>query len=296
MVATCNVALPQCQEIVTEPKVGAEKHKAGTDAETVAAAAGDGVLAYEGFTEHCYRLLFAHENHFPGNEPAVVTIPPSGVIETSCIATATEGNGLIAYGYPQSLDHNMASKKVEVVGSPLNGMMYSETPFVANRTDGSLCLVHTWPTSYNDAFKSSFKISACNPNVDKFIPQAVTEFEECMVRLFGDEARRVPVVFCQKATLNASPAYVGKAEKLIELLTRHPEIMQELSILKVSGHLSFVAAGKDGDGTQFEVDFSMTEGQVYVMYQKCGWEIMGCVKEIRQFMYESEFNEPPRFL
>ncbi len=102
--------LPQCQEIVTAPNVDAEKDKAGTDTETMAAAAGDRVLVYEGFTEHCYRLLFAHENHFPGNEPAVVTIPPSGAIETSCIATAAEGNGLIVYGYPQSLDHNMASK------------------------------------------------------------------------------------------------------------------------------------------------------------------------------------------
>lgn len=264
------------------------------------AAAADKVIQYEGYRENTYRLLFPHEDTdtSEGQTHPLITILPSGLVETSEEFECKKGQALFAYRFPQSLEAGKAQGKVEKAESTLNGTPYFSTPFVWDRGDGTICLVQTWSTCYNEKFKSDFKIWDSNPNTKKFDPQAVTEFEECMARLFGrDASKKQKVLFCHKTLDNVGLVYRGKAEKLIELLKNHPDKMENLAIKNVSSDgLSFVAAGKDGDGGQFEETFTMAPGEEYVMYKKVGWDTMGCVKPTDQFLQESEFLGLPRQL
>lgn len=285
--------VPPSPQSASSPTDHAEEaHKAAAEREAV------GVSAYEAFTEHTYRLVFPHEDHFAAKtpEPPLLTILESGVIESVKILRCEKGKGLIAYSFRQSLDDKTAHTKVEA-DSPLKGAEYCETPFVSKREDGTFCLVQTWPTSYNEKFKADFKIFSSNPDPKKFDPQAVTEFKECMERLFGEDASSLPVLFCHKSLVNVGPIFLGKAENLIELLERYPEKMQELAIKEVSSKsLSFVSDGIDGKGKRFEKTFTMAPLDDYVMYKKVGWETMGCVKPKEQFLRESEFTGLPRQL
>ena len=284
--------VPPSPQSASSPADRAEgAQKAAAEPEAV------GVSAYEAFTEHTYRLVFPHEDHFAKTpEPPLLTILESGVIESVKILRCQKGKGLIAYGFRQSLDDKTAHTKVEA-DSPLKGAEYCETPFVSKREDGTFCLVQTWPVSYNEKFKTDFKIFSSNPDPKKFDPQAVTEFKECMQRLFGEDASRLPVLFCHKSLVNVGPIFLGKAENLIELLERYPEKMQELAIKEVSSKsLSFVSDGIDGEGKRFEKTFTMAALDDYVMYKKVGWETLGCVKPKEQFLRESEFAGLPRQL
>jgi len=223
----------------------------------------------------------------------LLTILESGVIETAKIVKCEKERGLIAYSFPQSLDGKTAHTKVEA-DSPLMGTEYCDTNFVSKRKDGTFCLVQTWPTTYNEKFKADFKISNSNPDETKFVPQAVTEFKECMERLFGmDATKELPVLFCHKALVNEGPTYLGKAEKLIELLMKDNKKMEELAIKEVdAGSLSFVAIVTDGKGKQGTKKFTMAPQDEYVMYKKVGWETMGCVKPKSQFLGEADLGLP----
>ena len=90
---------------------------------------------------------------------------------------------LICYPYPQTIGADVAA--------PFLG-----TPFVWERADGSLAVVQTWPTNYNDKFKAEFEISATNPDPSVYSAQAAAEFEKACTALFPPAA----------ATRAASPA------------------------------------------------------------------------------------------
>jgi len=87
-----------------------------------------GVTKYKGFQEHAYRLLFPYEDKFPDKEPHLLTILPSGVIETTKILAPEEERGLIAYTFSQKIDEKeMRGKVAEAEDSNWKGQKYTDT-------------------------------------------------------------------------------------------------------------------------------------------------------------------------
>jgi len=262
-----------------------------------------GCCIYPGFTEHAYRLVFPFEDHFAPNAPHLLTVMPSGVVETNTSLEPEKEEALIAFTYPQSISDNLAESLVSCkpegnVGdtAPVDssGRILRDTAFVWRREDGTNALVQTWPTTVNEQFRKTFEISeGTNPDSEKFQPQAVSEFQETMVRLFGSAASNHPVLFCHKKTENTSPAVVGTSEEVIAHLGENPELMRKLAIHSVDREsLSFVSDGTDGDGNKFEKHFTMTKGEQCVLYRKMGWDTMGCTKPLAQFLRDAELHQP----
>jgi len=71
-------------------------------------------------------------------------------------------------------------------------------------------------------------------------------------------------------------------------------MMQELTILSIDSEgLGFVPDGTEGDGKKFEKHLSLTPGEQTVVYQKIGWDTMGCTKPLNQFIRDAELHRPP---
>jgi len=228
---------------------------------------------------------------------------PSGVVETNTMLEPKKEEALIAFTYPQSISDELAESPVlfKLDGNvddnaPMDssGRILRDTSFVWCREDGTNALVQTWPTTINDKFRKTFEISeGTNPDSNKFQPQAVSEFQETMVRLFGPAAANRPTLFCHKKTENTSPAVVGTTEEVLVHLSENPELMRKLAILSVDREgLSFVSDGTDGDGNKFEKHFTMTEGEQCVVYRKIGWDTMGCTTPLQQFLRDAELHQP----
>jgi len=115
---------------------------------------GEEVCIYPGFTEHAYRLVFPFEDHFAPDAPQLLTVTPSGVVETKKMLKPKKGAGLIAYTYPQSISDELAEAPVthQVDGSSMNGSgcALRDTAFVWRRKDGTNALIQTCPTALND--------------------------------------------------------------------------------------------------------------------------------------------------
>jgi len=213
-------------------------------------------------------------------------------------------DALIAFTYPQNISDELADSPVsyKADGSaddnvPMDSspQILRDTAFVWRREDGTNALVQTWPTTLNENFRKTFGIfEGTNPESEKFMPQAVSEFQEAMVRLFGPTAAKCPILFCHKKTVNSSPAVVGVGEEVLAHVKRHPELMHELAILSIDNEgLGFVADGTSGDGTKFEKHFTLTPGEQSVVYRKAGWDTMGCIKPLHQFLRDAELHETP---
>jgi len=213
-----------------------------------------------------------------------------------------EEKGLITFAYPQNISHEAAELPLP---QPQDGNVDSscamdgkgrklrETPFVWRREDGTNALVQTWPTNINEKFCKDFEISeGVNPDSTKFLPQAVSEFKEAMVKLFGLAASSCPVWFCHKQLTSASPAVVGFSEHVLAHVSEHPELIRELSIASIDTEgLGFVADGSNGKGEKFEKHFRLTPGEECVLYRKTGWDTMGCTKPLHQFLSDAELHE-----
>jgi len=261
------------------------------------------LCVYPGFTEHAYRLVFLFEDHFAPDIPQLLTVMPSGVVETNTMLEPQKQEALVAFTYPQSISDELAESPVlfkpdgnvdDNAPADSIGRILRDTPFVWRREDGTNTLVQTWPTTVNDKFRKTFEISeGKNPDSKKFQPQAVSEFQEAMVRLFGPAAANRPILFCHKKTENTSPAVMGTSEEVLAHLSEHPELKCKLAILSVDREgLSFVSDGTDGDGNKFEKHFTMTEGEQCVVYRKMGWDTMGCTKPLQQFLCDAELYQP----
>jgi len=258
---------------------------------------------YPGFTEHAYRLVFPFEDHFAPDILQLLTVMPSGVVETKAMLEPQKEGALIAFTYPQSISDEVAESPVlfkpdgnvdDIAPMDSSGRILRDTPFVWRRKDGTNALVQTWPTTVNEQFRNTFEISkGTNPNSNIFQPQAVSEFQETMVRLFGPAAANHSVLFCHKKTENTSPAVVGTSEEVLAHLAENPVLMRKLAILSVDREgVSFVSDGTDGDGNKFEKHFTMTEGEQCVVYRKIGWDTMGCTKPLQQFLRDAELHQP----
>eukprot|EP00929_Paragymnodinium_shiwhaense_P082635 TRINITY_DN43651_c0_g3_i1.p1 TRINITY_DN43651_c0_g3~~TRINITY_DN43651_c0_g3_i1.p1 ORF type:complete len:325 (-),score=72.96 TRINITY_DN43651_c0_g3_i1:353-1327(-) len=245
-----------------------------------------GVRRYNGFMEYARRMLFAYEDHFPDAQPHLLTVLPTGAIENDKILEPKPEKGLITFTYPQTM-------KDEDVKSTL-----LDTPFVWERDDGSYAVVQTWSTNCNAEFKKSFEMTTSLPK--DFSQQAAEEFRRCVTQLFGAGSRTQPIMFCKKTTQNQFPAYVGMPESLMELLHRDANVREELRILKVGedekgrNPFAFVTTVVDGKGEESYKSFEMEPRLEYVMYVKQGWQTMGCVKPLEQFLAEADFHGVPR--
>jgi len=262
----------------------------------------EAVRIYGGFTEHTYRLVFPFEDKFAPDAPQLLTIVPSGVVENNKKLEPKKEKGLIAYAYPQSISDEFAELPVEQQTScnvdssiAVDGHeTLRDTAFVWRREDSTNALVQTWPTTLNEKFCQDFEMSkGVNPDSAKFLPQAVSELREAMVRLFGLSATSCPILFCHKQLASTSPAVVGSGEEVLAHLKEHPELMRQLAIASIdSDGLGFVADGTNGKGEKFEKCFRLTSGEHCVVYRKTGWDTMGCIKPLHQFLRDAEFHEP----
>jgi len=252
---------------------------------------GPGVTQYTGFKEHAYRLLFPYENHFPDKEPALLTILPSGVIETTKNLTSETERALISYTFGQLIDKSvMDGKTVESPESTWVGKPYTETPFVKDiRVGDKHALVQTWPTKINDKFKKEFTMTETNPDLKKFETAALNDFKACIEELFGQDAtKKVKINYCHKVTNNNFSCYLGMTEELLSYLKDNKESMIGVGIRNMTEN-GFVACGEDGKGNKVEKSFTMDPKTKYVIYKKVGWETMGCCKTYEQFVKECEF-------
>jgi len=211
--------------------------------------------------------------------------------------------GLIAYAYPQDISDEAAELAVPQskdgnaesdTATDGKGRKLCETAFVWRRQDGTNALVQTWPTNLNEKFRKDFEISeGVNQDSTKFLPQAASEFQEAMVQLFGPAADSCPLWFCHKRLISTSPAVVGFGEDVLSHVNERPELMRELSIASIDTEgLGFVADGTNGKGEKFEKHFRLTAGEEYVLYRKTGWDTMGCIKPLHQFLSEADLHEP----
>jgi len=262
------------------------------------------VCIYPGFTEHTYRMVFPFEERFAPLAPHLLTILPSGTVENDKVLEPRKEKGLITFAYPQDISDAAAELPVPQAregnddgGSAMNGpgRKVCETPFAWCRENGTNALVQTWPTNLNEKFRKEFEISVgVNPDSTKFLQQAVLEFQEAMVKLFGDAASSCPVWFCRKTLKSASPAVVGFSENVLAHVSKHPELMRELSIARIDLEgLGFVADGTNGKSEKFEKHFRLTPGEECVLYRKTGWDTMGCIKPLHQFLRDAELHEFP---
>lgn len=268
---------------------------------TSSAFATTDVCVFPGFTEHAYRLVFPYEERFAPATPHLMTVMPSGVVETTAILKPDKEDALIAFTYSQTISNELAesrvslnpeTSKIPVDSSPKK---LCETAFVWRREDGTHALMQTWPTSLNDKFRKTFEISeGTNPDPDKFEPQAVSEYQTAMQKLFGSGADSCPILYCHKKTENKSPAVVGSSEDVLAHLKTNPELMSQLTIKSIDSEgLGFVSDGTEGDGKKFEKHFTLTPGEQTVVYQKVGWDTMGCTKPLDQFLRDAEMHGPP---
>jgi len=256
--------------------------------------AAEAVRVYSGFTEHTYRLVFPFEDKFAPDTPLLLTILPSGVVENNKVLDPKAEKGLIAFTYPQSISDECANFLVEQQGGgDGNSRTLNDTAFVWRRADGTNALVQTWATNINEKFCQDFEISkGVNPDPEKFSPQAVSEFKEAMVRLFGPSATACPTWFCHKKLESTSPAVVGSGEEVLAYLKENTELMRKVAIASIdSDGLGFVADGTNGKGEKFEKCFRVTRGEQCVVYRKTGWDTMGSVKPLHQFLLDAEFHE-----
>jgi len=202
---------------------------------------------------------------------------------------------LIAFTYPQSISDKLAESSVSYQPDGGGHQVLRDTAFVWRREDGTNALVQTWPGAFNEKFRQTFHISErTNPDSKKFHPQAVSEFQESMVRLFGPSAAKYPIFFCQTKTVNSLPAVVGISEQVLAHLKENPELMRTLSIRSIDSEgLGFMSDVVDGNGNRLEKHFMLTPGERHVVYRKHGWATMGCSKLLHQFLREAEFHGPP---
>jgi len=248
------------------------------------------VQKFPGFREHAYRLLFPYEDCFPDMTPDLITVLPSGKVETVKKLVPERPKGLITYTYAQLADAGVAQQVVDNAESPWKGTQLSETPFVS-MSCGRYRLIQTWPTNFNEKFKQDFDCQETNSDKKHFEPGAVQAFKACIETLFGAGATdKVKIQYCHKVTDNNNPCYVGSTESLKDYLQKNQEEMLEVGIKELTDE-GFISTGVDGKNQPLQKTFNMEKNTQYVIYKKVGWETMGCCKPLEQFEKECEFLE-----
>jgi len=241
-----------------------------------------GVTEFKGFWENQYRLLFAFEDHYPGQSPKLLTILPSGKVENEKTLKPEMEKGLVAYGYPQKLNQDQVEEIRREYGEAVDS-------FIIQRNDGELGLVRTWAVKYNTEFKGRCQVLDENPTPLKFQPQAVEEFQKAMIKLFGQSARG-HVKYAFTSQKNESSVYIGTGEQVINLLKSCSQLRKELDIAEVfdgHGETGFAARiTNKKEGYTGNKKFQVAKDQMTTLYSKKGFDSMACSKPLPQFEYE----------
>eukprot|EP00928_Gymnodinium_smaydae_P073379 TRINITY_DN56587_c0_g1_i1.p1 TRINITY_DN56587_c0_g1~~TRINITY_DN56587_c0_g1_i1.p1 ORF type:complete len:282 (+),score=21.48 TRINITY_DN56587_c0_g1_i1:44-847(+) len=233
------------------------------------------VDVYSGYVEHAYRLAFAHEDNYADCSPKLLTILPSGVVETTrCLVPAKE-RGLMCYPYTQSILDDRAAHLLDIPEA---------APFIFERPDGTLALVQTWSKTYNRSFRNEFSIMTSNPDSEKYCPRAVEEFRHTITKMFGPRAQEQPILYCYRMATNHNKVFVGMSEAIISYLRTHVEEMNDLGIESLIGNCAYKTSVVHGDGSRDAQVFSMAAGVKYALYKKVGWSRMACATPLEQFL------------
>jgi len=228
------------------------------------------VSSYQGFTEDAYRLVFDFQDKYK-TAPRLLTILPDGTIENEKDLNPIKEKGLIAYAYPQTTTEVVARK-------------HTKSPFVRERENGSYALVQTWPTNYNDKFRADFSPKTTNPSPSQFIPQAVEEFKETVVQLFGAGAKSHDILYCHKKTINSKLVYIGTVVALRSFLKANPSVVQELDITELT-ETGFVCQAVNQRNEKRPLKFSFASSDTMcALYTMQGWEVMACITPLDQFV------------
>lgn len=261
-----------------------------------------------GFWENSYRLVFPFEDKvkWPGEEEKFCLTclnTGNGVIENTDLLKAEKTRGLIAFAYAQSVDEaqrgsfpSLLEKKCEkeIKKGELSHQIDPRNlnNFMWDRPDGTIALVHTWKTKYNEEFQKRFKIMDQNPSEHLFEPQAVYEFERAMKNIFGqDVLDKVQVKFCWSSIFNQYPVYIAPARELVNMLKGREAVREELNIHKVeeNGFVSNVVNKKGGTSIK---EFILEMDATYALYVKDGFDKMACATPIGLFLRERVLNRP----
>lgn len=257
---------------------------------TVEALDEEGVIKYDGFYENAYRLVFAYEERYADTAPQhLLTILPSGIVETDKMLEAEPERGLIAYCYVQMIEPNKVESLRQTHGDAVD-------PFIIRREDGSFVVVQCWPTKYNEAWKKGFREYPKNPNKKKISDEAARYFHEAMIELFGEDARDQPVTFGVSSKRNEHPCYMGTGADLIRILKKSKALQESLQIIDVSadGFTTLITYPTKPEERVGDKTFKMDLTSQYALYTKVGYEKMACVKPAFQFYKESslKLNRP----
>ena len=160
------------------------------------------------------------------------------------------------------------------------------------RDNGEFGVSHTWPIKFNEKFQKDFtcltNIEETDPSV--FSSQALFEFQQCVLRLFGPQAiERAPIIFASNKRKNPFKVIVGLPQDIDHFLRRHPELCDEMKIAKLHPG-GFVCVYKNGKGRTGPKHFEYQPNVQNVLYVKKGWEEMACVKPLSLFLQECQFG------
>jgi len=249
------------------------------------------VRKFKGFKESAYRYVFAFEDKYQGKSPHLLTILPSGKVENDKHLEPAPESGLIAYTYTQAMTNETAARH----------FLEKQEPFVFLK-DGKPHVMQTWPTKFNDKFKSEFDLVKYpdyptnpdgNPDEVHYERVALEDFKKVVTTLFElplDDPD-LPLWLGVKITDNDMPVYEGTGSELMALLRLRKDIRDSLDILQILEPDGFVSRYRTPKGKTGEKDFHMDLAVPYCLYIKKGWETMACVKPVVQFNWEAERSD-----
>eukprot|EP00929_Paragymnodinium_shiwhaense_P014578 TRINITY_DN12249_c0_g1_i1.p1 TRINITY_DN12249_c0_g1~~TRINITY_DN12249_c0_g1_i1.p1 ORF type:complete len:2149 (+),score=272.56 TRINITY_DN12249_c0_g1_i1:123-6569(+) len=250
----------------------------------------------EGFTEFSDRLLFPYEENFADLQPPphLCTILPNGAIENNKVLAPKAEKAIITYASAQQIKGNEAEEHLEQRGQfvfPQEGLDMD-----------SYALVQTWPVSFDQSFKDRFTVHQENQDPIRFDEKAVTNFKQCIRKLFGEGAfeRGVQILFAQGSRQHDQTVYCGSSEAIMNFLTIHEEVRRDLNINrlfhdgKTPRFLAFVSGIIKTDWKTKEQypdgerGCSMHPGTDYVLFVKEGLQRFATVASLREFQDEHD--------
>lgn len=155
--------------------------------------------------------------------------------------------------------------------------------FVVDRGNGTFACIKVYPGSFDDSFKKQFNCTlATNPDLSTFHVQAVSEFEDCLRRVFGRDAlHRSPLYYCQGSRTNSDTVLVGRPKQLYAFLQANPKMCDKLNIVRLceNGFEALQVYQKGEQDEYHEVRFVSFRSDVeHVVYVKNGSMKMAFMK------------------
>jgi len=182
-----------------------------------------GVCIHPGYTENALKLVFRYGENmdlFQGEEaPRLKSISPNGAVQMELDIFPSPSGALQTTAVAQTL----------MDASALEGSaVANDSTFVFPRQkDGGTALVQVWPMQCAEGQLDS---SITPEAVDILSSQAAEDFQEAMVRLFGEAARSVAMQCCSETVERERKVYVGKGAELLDYIAERPSEKASLLI------------------------------------------------------------------